>query len=222
MVASRVTKNYVEPPGLTMRIVPAVIQTTDSGKTITLGSSSSDPALLGFVAQSVIIDARGISSGGVTLAIGSQGDFTIYAPAGTYQSYTLPAYAECVFTPTYDAGTAAGSVTFWFTNYPLIPQSYLPAQVSQKGGLVAYEIGAGAVNIGAYKYAKIRFTGATLASAAVINITCDGPGLTLHQYVGTTETDAEIDLSTANGVALGNVSLSTALASGVCEFIGGN
>ena len=119
------TKNYVEPAGLRIQFIKNVIPVSQSGQVVSFADSSSDPSLDNFVAQSVIIDARNLSAGSATIYFGLNKYFSIDIDVGTFKSYLIPAFVQCVFQVDFAAGSA-GSVEIDLMNYPVIPQDYSP------------------------------------------------------------------------------------------------
>lgn len=119
--------NFVMPAAGNANFIRLVFQASDNDQPFGFLGKPGLPQ--DYVPQGLIIDTRGISTAlEVQVTVGGVLPFEITAPAGTYASYIVPAFANPVITV---AGLqAADELVIYTANFPLFPQQYGNPNVS--------------------------------------------------------------------------------------------
>ena len=161
--------NFVMPAAGNANFIRLVFQASDNDQPFGFLGKPGLPQ--DYVPQGLIIDTRGISKAlEVQVTVGGVLPFEITAPAGTYASYIVPAFANPVITV---AGLqASDELVIYTANFPLFPQQYGNPNVSINLSSPG-PIGNTTPNTGAFTDLKadtLEVSGATSLSAA------SGPG----------------------------------------------
>ena len=113
--------NFVMPAAGNANFIRLVFQASDNDQPFGFLGKPGLPQ--DYVPQGLIIDTRGISTAlEVQVTIGGVLPFEITAPAGTYASYIVPAFANPVITVAGLQG--ADELVLYTVNFPLFPQQY--------------------------------------------------------------------------------------------------
>lgn len=187
------TKNYVLPLNEDMRVFESVVPVEASGQGISFGSLAAQGTRNGFVAQSIILDCRALTIGGVTISYGDPVQ-TLYVQAGTYRSYNLIAFPSCKFAFDFDAGSA-GSITAKIANYPTIPEDF-NSMTSSTGAAASVQS------------VKVQDVAETLADVVTLDINSTTPAYTNINISNPTTRQLRIVFSNVTLAANGDFDIS--------------